>query len=183
MLFRDIKSFEDIAKHYIDASCREVCKLTDLHDFDLAFVKLDWSKRRRSSRGGWYPDKGGSGISIAMHLCSKPTDGNIIRVYEYRSFDSSPTIGGFYTKNVEHKLAMHCLHEVAHAAQYWGKYLKKLDAGLPHGDVWKSIYSHLRSSILNPRLEDQKLLAEEYNQIIESIESPLQRKILRAASR
>jgi hypothetical protein len=183
MRFKDITAFEDIATHYINASCKEVCKLTDLHDFDLAYIKLDWSKRRISSRGGWYPDKGGSGISIAMSLCSKPTKGEIIRVYEYKSFDLSPIIGGFYTKNIEDKLAMHCLHEVAHAAQYWGKYLKKLDAGLPHGDVWRSIYSHLRRSILNPRLEDQTLLSKEYNNFIESIESSLQRKILRAASR
>lgn len=183
MLLKEQLVYEDVAKYYIDVSCREVCKLTDLHDFDLSYVKLDWSKRRTCSRGGWYPTKGGAGVNIAMFLCTKPTFNQIIRVYEYKSFDSSPVIGGFYTKNVENKLAMHCLHEVAHAAQYWGKYLKKLDTGLPHGNVWKSIYSHLRSSILNPNLENQKLLSEEYNQIIESIESPLQRKILRAASK
>lgn len=183
MLFKDVKQFEDLANYYIDVSCREVCKLTDLHDFDLAFIKLDWSKRRASSRGGWYPDKGGAGVSIAMSVCSNNTKGEIIRVYEYKAFDPSPIIGGFYTRNVENKLAMHCLHEVAHAAQYWGKYLKKLDAGLPHGDIWRGIYSHLRSSILNSRLEDQTLLAKEYNKIIESIESPLQRKLMVAASR
>lgn len=183
MRFREQLEFEDIARHYIDSSCRAVCELTDLHDFELAFSKLDWSKRRRCSRGGWYPKQGGAGVSISMSVAAKPTEGEIIRVYEYKSFDASPVIGGFYTRNTEDKIALHCLHEVAHAAQYWGYYLKKLSPGEPHGSVWKSIYAHLRKSILNPRLPDQTSLSQEYENYIESIESPFQRKLLRAASR
>lgn len=172
--------YEDVAKHYIDISCRTVCELIDLHDFELAFSKLDWSTRRRCSRGGWYPRKGGAGISISMSVAAKPTNNDVVRVYEYKSFDASPVIGGFYTRNTEDKIALHCLHEVAHAAQYWGYYLKKLSPGEPHGAVWKNIYSHLRRSILNPRLPNQKSLSEEYKSYIESIESPLQRKLMGA---
>ena len=184
MRYSTIEEYEDIANYYyIDVSCKELCKLTDYHDFKLAYTKLDWSKRRTSSRGGWYPEKGGAGISIGMHLTTKPTNGDIIRVYEYASFDSSPIIGGFFTRNNDDKIALHCLHEVAHAAQYWGKYLKKLSAGAPHGHVWRSLYSHLRVSVLNSSLPNQKLLKEEYEDYINKIESPLVKKIMIAASR
>ena len=180
MTYNEIKAAEITATSYINQSCAAVCELPNLEDFDLAHFKLDWSKRRRSSRGGWYPKQGGSGISIAMHLTAKPIT-EVTRVYEYKSFDSSSTIGGFLTKNRDHKIAMHCLHEVAHAAQYWGYYLKKIDPGQPHGSVWRGIYKHLRTSILNPLLPAQEQLKQEYQDIIASIESPLQRAILNAA--
>lgn len=184
MRFREISQFEDIAHHYINASCKEICKLIDLHDFELAFVKLDWSKRRSCSRGGWYPRQGGAGVSIGMEICTKNnTKDDVFRVYEYKSFDADPVIGGFYTRNVEDKIALHCLHEVAHAAQYWGSYLKDIEPGSAHGDRWKSIYAHLRKNILNPRLPDQKELRQEYEDYIDEIaQSPLQAKFLRAAS-
>jgi hypothetical protein len=181
MHYATIKELEDVAHYYIDLSCREVCKLTDLHDFDLAFIKLDWSKRRSCSRGGWYPRQGGAGISIGMNLIAKNQKDSVIRVYEYKSFDSSKTIGGFFTRNIEHKLALHCLHEVAHAAQYWGFYLKNISPGSAHGNRWKSIYEHLRVNILNSSLPEQEPLQKEYNNIIEEIESPLQRKLILAS--
>lgn len=169
MKYSDIEQYEDIAKYYINISSREICKLIDLHEFELAFYKLDWSKRRRSSRGGWYPNKGGAGISIAMSATTNIKKGRVSKVYEYASFQDCPIIGSIYTKNTEDKIALHCLHEVAHAAQYWSKYLKGKSAGKPHGYIWKSLYRHLRVNILNPSLEDQKTLKKEYEEVISSI--------------
>lgn len=163
MKYSEIEQYENIAKHYINISSKEICKLIDFHDFELAYYKLDWSKRRSSSRGGWYSNKGGAGVSIAMNATTNIKKGQVSKVHEYASFKDCPIIGSIYTKNTEDKIALHCLHEVAHAAQYWGKYLKRKSAGTPHGTVWRSIYRHLRVNILNPRLEDQAVLKLEYD--------------------
>ena len=64
--------------------------------FKLASVKLDWSPSRRSSRGGYYAD--GPGINIAMSSLVRENNNEIYRVYEYKSFDSDPDIGGIYTR-------------------------------------------------------------------------------------
>ena len=64
--------------------------------FELKHIRADWSKKRRSSRGGWYRSHNGPGISIAMHHTCRPTNGQVLRWYEYSSFDKSEVIGGFY---------------------------------------------------------------------------------------
>ena len=48
------------------------------------------------------------------HLVRR-NEGEIYRVYEYKSFDSDPDIGGIYTRNKWHKLGLVILHEIAHA--------------------------------------------------------------------
>ena len=53
-------------------------------------------------------------------------------------------------------------HEVAHAAQYFRKYIVKKSSGAPHGAIWKTIYAHLRKTIINPMLPDQKVMKEDY---------------------
>lgn len=167
MSFATRKEFEDLGLHYISLCEKEVCKMTDLSKFKLSYHKFDWSARRRSSRGGWYPNKGGAGINIAMHhTCGEhykntPVD-QPFRCYEYKSFDADPVIGGFITNNREHYLAMVIAHEVAHAAQYFRKYIIKKSSGAPHGAIWKTIYAHLRKTIINPMLPDQKVMKEDY---------------------
>lgn len=162
---------EKIALEYIAQGVEAVRQLPEYSDFTLASTTLDWSSRRVSSRGGWYPKRGGAGISIAMRITvSNTCTSDILRVYEYPSFDSDKYIGGFLTRKAELKLFLHCIHEVAHAAQYWGKHILHIDAGKPHGDVWKRIYKHLRVSLLNKHIEPQEALTAEYKKIISSID-------------
>jgi len=164
-------NMEQKAKNYICKAIEVVRELPEYEGFNLASTILDWSPRRVSSRGGWYPNRGGAGISIAMRIVASNTcNSQVIRVYEYKSFDQDAYIGGFYTKKPELKLFMHCIHEVAHAAQYWGKYHLNLDPGKPHGDVWKRIYKHLRVRTLNNYIEPQEELGTEYKKIITSID-------------
>ena len=132
--------------------------------FRLGLFKLDWSTRRRSSRGGLYGNA--PGISIAMALTTKEP-GGVARVYEYASFDNDPIIGGFYYTDPEYKLAMHICHEMAHAVQFYSHYilnLKNIDR--PHGKSFKEPYSLLRKQVLNPKLEKQKELKLEYEKLI-----------------
>lgn len=164
-------SAEAKAKSYVSQGVEAVKELPEYEHFKLSSTVLDWSSRRVSSRGGWYPKRGGAGINIAMRIAANNTcNSQIIRVYEYKSFDSDKYIGGFYTKKPELKLFMHCIHEIAHAAQYWGKYEANLNSGKPHGDVWKRIYKHLRVRTLNNYIEPQDYLASEYKKIIFSID-------------
>ena len=53
-------------------------------NFALASVKLDWDKKRRSSRGGMYTD--GPGINIAMWHLYNPIN-ELHRVYVYHEKD------------------------------------------------------------------------------------------------
>jgi|DEB0MinimDraft_6_1074348.scaffolds.fasta_scaffold05055_2 hypothetical protein len=172
--FEQMSQFEDLGLHYIALCEKEVCKMTDLSKFKLSYHKFDWSARRRSSRGGWYPSQGGAGINLAMHhTCGahlknrRPEDP--FRVYEYKSFDADPVIGGFITTSHEHYLAMVVAHEVAHAAQYFRKYAIKKSAGNPHGHIWKQIYRHLRETVVNPLLPDQEkmsIIYEDYKKAL-----------------
>ena len=135
--------------------------------FVLAKRGYDFSPSRRSSRGGMYAD--GPGINMAMHhYCKNYTGERLIRVYEYKSFDSSSTIGGFYTKNKFQKLEMVLLHELAHAVQYYAYRINNTRCK-PHGAIWKNIYKRLREEFLNPYLGDQVALKAEYNDDISSI--------------
>ena len=135
--------------------------------FVLAKRSFDFSPSRRSSRGGMYAD--GPGINIAMHhYCKNYTGERLIRVYEYKSFDSSSVIGGFYTKDKYQKLDMVLLHELAHAVQYYAYRINNTRCK-PHGPIWKNIYKRLREEFLNPHLGDQVALKAEYNDDIASI--------------
>ena len=42
-----------------------------------------------------------------------------IECMEYKSFDSDPIIGGFYTRDKYDRLRMVIVHEIAHALQYY----------------------------------------------------------------
>lgn len=136
----------------------------DFSDFSLSMFKLDWSARRRSSRGGLY----GSipGINIAMSIACKEYS-EVNRVYEYKSFDSDSEIGGFYYKDANLKLGMHICHEMAHAVQYYSSFtLGKNNFDKPHGVSFKRPYRALRNRILNPHLECQSVLKQEYEKPI-----------------
>lgn len=127
---------------------------------------LDWSEKRSCSRGGIYAD--GPGISIAMKHSVYAADGEIKRVYEYKSFDSDPFIGGIYTRDKYDKLRLTILHEIGHALQYYSYRINGF-RGKPHGTTWKNFYRRLREQFLNHRLEDQTLLRQEYEAGINDI--------------
>jgi hypothetical protein len=163
---------EELALDYIAQGVAAVKQLPVYSEFKLSSTILDWSPRRVSSRGGWYPKRGGAGISIAMKIAATNTcNSDIIRVYEYSSFDADAHIGGFYTRKPELKLFLHCIHEVAHAAQFWGKCVLHIEPGKPHGDIWKHIYKHLRVKLLNEHIEPQEPLSAEYKKFISHIDS------------
>ena len=70
------------------------CKVSSAKKFALIEAKLDWSNRRRCSRGGWR--NGGPIVSIAMSVAIPDENYDAPRrVYEYASFDSDKVIGGF----------------------------------------------------------------------------------------
>ena len=127
---------------------------------------LDWSAKRRCSRGGYYAD--GPGINIAMKWCTHKAEGEIKRVYEYKSFYSDPFIGGIYTRDKYDKLRLTILHEIGHALQYYSYRLNGF-RGKPHGTTWKNFYRRLREQFLNHRLEDQTALRQEYEANIDDI--------------
>lgn len=156
--------WERAAYYWMDACEDEIKGWPGFSDFKLGLFKLDWSKRRRSSRGGLYGNA--PGISIAMHLATRDPQG-VAKCYEYKSFDDDPVIGGFYYKDTSYKLAMHICHEMAHAAQFYAAYITRTqDIDRPHGDSFKNPYRKLRISILNPRLEPQEPLKQEYEDFI-----------------
>jgi len=131
------------------------CKISSAKKFALVECKLDWSKRRRCSRGGWR--NGGPMISIAMSVAVPDENHDVPRrVYEYASFDNDPVIGGFFTTNLEHKLLHHITHEMAHAAQYNHKFFHSMPRLKPHGDEFKMFYKELREVFLNPFLPNQE---------------------------
>lgn len=131
--------------------------------------KLDWSEKRRCSRGGYYAD--GPGINIAMHGATRGyVTGEIQRVYEYASFDNDRFIGGIYTRDKYDKLRLIILHEIAHALQYYSYRVNRFRCK-PHGTVWKNFYLRLRNQFLNPYLEDQIVLKNEYDKIVEQIKT------------
>lgn len=171
MAYKDKEYYIGIAHQYKNDGIAHLKNTPLLSEFDLAWFNLDWSKNRTRSMGGWYPKKGGAGINLAaLKLVPRIEKGAVCRVYEYASFDSHPVIGGIYITNPEHKIAMVTLHELAHAAQFWLKYIKHQDPGKPHGDLWKSIYAGLRTNILNPQLENQHKLKATYDEYIASID-------------
>jgi hypothetical protein len=136
-------------------------KDTLYNDFTCS-LKLDWSKTRRTSRGGLYCN--GPGINIAMNSAALISlDGNTVyRFYEYPSYDSNSIIGGFYAKDYTIKLKAIIAHEVAHAVQFFA--YKKLNIRCkPHGPLFKIHYSTFRELFINSLLSDQKAMFKEYN--------------------
>lgn len=119
-------------------------------NFLITTCKKDWSRTRRTSRGGCYKD--GFGINLAMATLVMPNDGRVKRFYEYASYDDDPRIGGFYFLDTEHKLAAITLHEIAHAVQFFAdkEGLYKFDK--PHGLSFKIPYAKLRTTLLNKHI-------------------------------
>ncbi len=143
------------------------CQDNIYQKFNLESIKLDWSINRRSSRGGFYAD--GPGINIAMLGCCTDSD-SIQRVYEYKSFDSDPVIGGIYTRTKFQRLELVLLHEIAHALQYYSYRVNNFRCK-PHGTTWKNFYRRLRVEFLNPQLENQVELKAEYDKMKKQIET------------
>ena len=158
--------WEDLART-ISAECESVIRSWPEHDnFILSKLDLDWSTRRRSSRGGVYAE--GPGISIAMSLaCSIRT--TPYRLYEYKSFDADPVIGGFYAKAPWLALGLHVCHEMAHAAQYYAHFSLGILSDRPHGTQFKSAYYKIRRAVLNKHIPiNQKQLKDEYHKLIDN---------------
>jgi len=121
--------------------------------FKLSKIRFDWSPNRVTSRGGMYAS--GPGISIAMHRYgSNRLALEAFRVYEYKSFDNDPDIGGFFTRDKMDGLKMIVCHEIAHACQFY-LYKKNNFRDAPHGDTFKHLYKEIRQKFLNPFLPEQ----------------------------
>lgn len=152
-------------------------------DFTLQ-VKLDWSDKRRSSRGGMYAD--GPGINLAMYHAYKDYKGEIYRFMEYPSFDKDPHIGGFYAKDPYLKLECVVLHEIAHALQFLS-YRKNSVRCKPHGPVFKNFYKRLRTEFLNHKLPNQAALKTDHddyvNKLNRGVDYTLKDIMARAASK
>ena len=130
-----------------------------MRTFNLAHVRLDWSLRRRYSRGGWYNKHEGAGVSMAMWpLCGRkePKDRVPMKVYEYKAYENDLEIGNFYTDDNHHKVLMVVCHEMAHAAQYFHKRFHKMGRIKPHGDEFKMFYREIRNHWLNPLIPNQE---------------------------
>lgn len=149
-------------------SCEDYIKTwPQLQDFSLGLFKLDWSPKRKCSRGGIYSQS--PGINIAMHIATREHS-SVARLYEYASFNDDPEIGGFYYTNADLKLGLHICHEMAHAVQYY-RNLKGvgLKYDRPHGQSFKEPYRLIRKKVLNPFLEPQEQLKKEYLILINNL--------------
>jgi hypothetical protein len=151
-------------------------------DFTLT-TKFDWSNKRVASRGGLYAT--GPGINIAMASAYPNNNGEVYRFYEYKSYDSDNTIGGFYAKDPILKLEALLLHEIAHAVQFFS-YKKTGTRCKPHGPVFKNYYRILRTEFLNEKLPEQRVLRDEYeeyiNKLNRGVEYVIKDLLARAAS-
>lgn len=146
--------------------CESVIRSWDQHEhFVLSKLDLDWSPKRRGSRGGMYAE--GPGISIAMQVALMiRTDP--YRMYEYKSFDADPVIGGFYARDTNLALGLHVCHEMAHAAQYYGHISLGIPSDRPHGDRFKTVYAKIRRAVFNKHIpRNQEQLKAEYFNLIE----------------
>lgn len=137
-------------------------------DFELVTVRTDWSPRRRSSRGGMYA--AGPGINIALkpeYMCTLTQPS---RFYEYPSFDENKVYGGFYYTKPLLKLYATVAHEVAHAIQFFEQ-TQAQQKVKPHGNEFKKHYADLRTTFVNPLIEEQSALTEQYNAVYNRIRS------------
>jgi hypothetical protein len=160
----DKKLYEHRARSWA-SQCEDVIRTwSGYENFVLSKLDLDWSIKRRSSRGGLY--KEGPGINIAMNLACMPRT-NPYRMYEYKSFDKDPVIGGFYASDENLSLGFHVCHEMAHAVQFFAKFELGVYTDRPHGDSFKTPYRKIRLAVLNKLIPvNQKQLKEEYEQML-----------------
>jgi hypothetical protein len=94
----------------------------------------------------------------------------VFRIYEYKSFDHDPIIGGFYACDENLALGLHVCHEMAHAAQFYAHYNLGVEFDKPHGSLFKSRYSKIRQAVLNKQIPiNQQQLKQEYDSIIERV--------------
>ena len=171
IIYLDHKEYWELeAEHQltqIEEWLQEYSAYDSMRDFRLAHIRLDWSTRRRYSRGGWYNQHKGAGVSIAMWpICGRKSPNEKIpqKVFEYTSFQNDLEIGNFYTDNTHDRLMMVLCHEVGHAAQYFHKRYHKMSKIKPHGKEFKMFYREIRNHWLNPRLPDQKEMGEKYRE-------------------
>lgn len=162
-----IKNWNNLARSWA-WECESIIRSWKGYEgFVLSKLDLDWSSRRKSSRGGMYAE--GPGISIAMNIaCMIRTEP--YRMYEYKSFDADPVIGGFYAKDHTLPLAMHVCHEMAHAAQFYAHCILGIVSDRPHGIQFKTAYAKLRKAAFNKHIPlNQQQLKDEYYQLIDSV--------------
>lgn len=160
----DKQLWNEKAKSWARKCEDEIVSWPGYESFVLSKLDLDWSPRRRSSRGGWY--KEGAGISIAMSQACMPRT-SPYRMYEYKSFDSDPVIGGFFSKNENLSLGLHVCHEMAHAAQFFAHFTLGIESDRPHGNAFKQAYRKIRIAVLNRYIPiNQQQLKEEYSNML-----------------
>tara|TARA_R110000868_G_scaffold387886_2_gene656595 strand:+ start:583 stop:1107 length:525 start_codon:yes stop_codon:yes gene_type:complete len=125
-------------------------------EFYLGKTILDFSPRRRSSRGGLYTVKSVKvpGINLAVLPYTNKPEG-IYRWYEYKSFDSNSLIGGFYADNQELNISALICHEISHAIQFWIYWYNNTERPKPHGQEFKDYYKTLRNKYVNKKLPNQ----------------------------
>jgi len=163
------EKFEISAYSWVSKCEDVIATWSDCADFALHKCTLDWSPRRRCSRGGWYAS--GPGINIAMSLaCRERT--KPYRMYEYASFDADPVIGGFYSADPDLALGMIICHEMAHAVQFFRVVHLGKPRGRPHGADFKLPYSLLRKALVNPKIHSEALYKEQYDKMIKNINKP-----------
>ena len=75
----------------------------------------------------------------------------------------------FFKNSNESEIYDTILHEIAHALQYYSYRLNNYRCK-PHGPAFKNFYRRLRIIHLNPFLEDQKELGDQYKEVKKQIE-------------
>lgn len=113
---------------------------------------LDWSRNRKTSRGGMKKRKGYLSINMARSTMPFP-------VIEYARINKDPVIGYMNTWSSEIHLACTIAHELAHVFQYLIRYkvMGKTTSTKSereyhrrgHGENWQHIYRFLRSQYVN----------------------------------
>lgn len=121
-------------------------------------MKMDWSRGRKTSRGGMKNKKGWMSINMSRSTVPFP-------VIEYARINNDPVIGYINSWSSEVHLACTVAHELAHVFQYLirAKIYKKAattkferEYHRPgHGENWQSIYRLLRREYVNPMLGGQ----------------------------
>jgi hypothetical protein len=160
----DKQLYEQKAKSWARQCEDVITSWPGYQNFILSKFELDWSPRRRCSRGGWY--KEGAGISIAMSVACMPRT-SPYRMYEYKSFDADSLIGGFYATDENLSLGLHVCHEMAHAAQFYSHFNLGIISDRPHGNLFKDTYRKLRVAVLNRHIPvNQKQLKEQYEEML-----------------
>jgi hypothetical protein len=76
--------------------------------------------------------------------------------FEYPDFNRSPTIGGFFTPDLELVLKMDLVHEVAHALI---DFFDLDQNGEDHDTQWKELYYMLRKEFINSHVRIENLCA------------------------